>query len=494
MVNVEISKKVFNPIYLPLLDSEKRFQIFYGGAGSGKSYFVAQKLIYKLLSLDMMNVLVVRKTGDTNRHSTFALLCQVISAWNLDAAFSIRKTDMTITCLNGNSVIFKGLDDREKLKSITFPKGVMTHIWIEEASEIEEADFNQLNVRLRGGREKKQILLSFNPVSVTHWLKSRFFDRKNGNVEILHTTYKDNGFIDEAYKQELEAFKESDEYYYSVYCLGQWGVIGKTVFAARNVHRQLAQNILPVLKGRFSYQVAGNRVIDMAFCPEEDGCILIYEQPKKGYPYVIGGDTAGEGSDFFVGQVIDNTSGAQVAVLRMETDEDLYAEQMFCLGMYYNKALIGIERNYSTHPVRVLERLHYPNQYMQIDEDRFTHRPKEIFGFSTNRLTRPQIIAELVRVMRQAPELVVDKCTLEEMLTFVRNEKGRPEAQGGKHDDCIMALAIATHLRDFAARSCTEKKTPPAKWEDDIWVDYYNADEETRRKMIEELGDPFCGH
>lgn len=491
MISVSIDKRVFNPVYLPYLNSEKRFQVFYGGAGSGKSYFVAEKGVFKLLTLPQMNWLIVRKTGDTNRYSTFSLLQQVIAAWKVEKLFTVRQSDMTITCINGNSVIFKGLDDREKLKSITFPRGAMTHIWIEEASEIDEEDFNQLNVRLRGGNVKKQIILSFNPISVTHWLKARFFDREVKNADILHTTYRDNLFIDDEYKRELEAFRETDEYYYSVYCLGEWGVIGKTVFSAKNVHLQLAKKVRPIMRGYFTYLRTGGRLTNISFTEDENGFISVYEMPETGFPYVIGGDTAGEGSDFFVGQVLNNVSGFQAAVLRMETDEDLYAEQMFCLGMWYNRALLGIERNYSTHPVRVLENLCYPNQYMQIDEDRFTHKAKPIFGFNTNRATRPMIIASLVRVMREEPETIVDRATLEEMLTFVRNEKGRAEAQEGKHDDCIMALCIAVHLRQSAAKKAKGKDLPPVKWEDDIWTDYYNADEDARAKMIETLGNPF---
>ena len=101
------------------------------------------------------------------------------------------------------------------------------------------------------------------------------------------------------------------------------------------------------------------------------------------------------------------------------------------------------------------------------------------------------MIAELVRVMRDRKETVVDRDTLEEMLTFVRNEKGRPEAQEGKHDDCIMALGIAHHLRDFMPRIPPHEQKPAVVWEDDIWIDYYNADEQMRRKMIETFGNPF---
>ena len=136
-MTVEISKKVFNPRFLPLLeDDTHRYMVLYGGAGSGKSVFAVQRFLYRLLTLPLCNLLVVRAVAATNRDSTFALFRQVISRWGLSALFTCKESDLRITCANGNSVIFKGLDDTEKLKSITFPKGELTDILVEEASEM----------------------------------------------------------------------------------------------------------------------------------------------------------------------------------------------------------------------------------------------------------------------------------------------------------------------------------------------------------------------
>ena len=133
----------------------------------GKSYFIVQRYLYKLTK-QKMNLLVVRQTGNTNRNSTFALFKQAIKEWGLQSLFEI--TDLKIKCVNGNEVIFAGLDDVEKLKSVTFENGELTDIWVEEATETQEADINQLKVRLRGGKSKKQMVLSFNPINVNHWI------------------------------------------------------------------------------------------------------------------------------------------------------------------------------------------------------------------------------------------------------------------------------------------------------------------------------------
>ena len=117
------------------------------------------------------------------------------------------------------------------------------------------------------------------------------------------------------------------------------------------------------------------------------------------------------------------------------------------MGTCYNTALLAVETNFSSYPIRELERLGYPRQYVRQTEDSFTHRPTRSYGFKTTSVTRPLLIAGLVEVVRDHPEWLNDRDTLEEMLTFVRNQRGRPEAQQGAHDDCVMALGIAYYVR-----------------------------------------------
>ena len=494
-MQVHIPKEAFNEVFLPILDdTEHRYLVLYGGAGSGKSVFAVQRYLYRLMKEPMCNLLVVRSVGVTNRDSTYALFRQIISRWELKGVFSCTDTDLRIRCVNGNSVIFKGLDDAEKLKSVTFPKGELTDVWIEEASEIEEADFNQLDVRLRGGTTHKQITLTFNPVSVLHWLKKRFFDCNEPRARVMKTTYRNNRFLDEDYRKTLEGYRESDPYYFTVYCLGEWGVLGKTIFHARNISERLAALKEPIAKGEFAYKTYYNEETNkiridnstIQFVECDDGFITVYEDPQSTTPYVIGGDTAGEGSDFFVGQVIDNVTGKQVCTLRGQMDEDFYAQQMYCLGVWYNTALISIEANFSTAPNRELEKLHYPNIFVRESEDNFTHKIKQSYGFKTTAITRPLLIAELVRIARDHPEYLNDRDTLDEMLTFVRNEKGRAEAQQGAHDDCVMALGIAYYSRDQQTAGTSE----PQQWTKDMREDYENASPEEREILRRRWGKP----
>lgn len=448
-VDIKISKKVFNDVYLPYLDNDDRYLVFYGGGSSGKSYYIAQRWIYKLIHPTRCNLLVTRQTGDTNRRSTFPLLKQVISNWNLAKHFKINESDMRIKCLlTGNEVAFAGLDDVEKIKSITFENGELTHIWCEEATEMQEADVNQLKVRLRGGKSKKQIVLSFNPINIQHWIKKHFIDSKLATV--CFSTYKDNKFLTDDDRKALEDLKHIDEYTYEVYCLGKWGILGKTVFDARAIQSRLDTIPKPIKTGYFLYDYDGLRISNIRWMNDKNGYIKIYQLPNTPAvtKYCIGGDTAGEGSDSFTGHVLDARTGIQVAHLKHQFDSDQYTKQMYCLGVYYKNALIGIEANFDSFPIKELQRLGYSNQYVRETQDTYTGKTEKRFGFKTTSITRPLIISRLIEIVREHCETINDKETLEELLTIIRNEKGRIEAPEGGHDDDMMGLAIAHHIRE----------------------------------------------
>ena len=448
-VNIRIKKNVFNEVYQPYLNNTDRYLIFYGGGSSGKSYFIAQRYIYKLLNPTRCNLLVVRQTGDTNRKSTFPLLKQVISNWNLSQYFKINESDMRIVCtLTGNEVAFAGLDDVEKIKSITFANGELTDIWVEEATECQEADINQLKVRLRGGKTKKQIVLSFNPINIQHWIKRHFID--SGLATVCFSTYKDNKFLTDDDRKALEDLQYTDEYTYEVYCLGKWGIVGKTVFDAKAITRRLDVIPKPLKQGYFTYKYDGLKITDIKWVNDtQNGYIKIYQLPNspKHTKYCIGGDTAGEGSDYFTAHCLDAKTGMQVAALKHQFDPDQYTKQLYCLGMYYKQALIAIEANFDSYPIRELQRLGYSNQYVREQLDTYTGKTEKRFGFKTTVLTRPTIISNLIQVVREHTETINDKDTLEELLTIIRNEKGRIEAPEGGHDDQMMGLAIAHEAR-----------------------------------------------
>ena len=190
------------------------------------------------------------------------------------------------------------------------------------------------------------------------------------------------------------------------------------------------------------------------------GSVRIWKYPVVGHPYVIGGDTAGDGSDWFTAYVLDNSTGEQVASLRRQYSEPEYVRQIYALGMYYNQALLGIEANFSTYPVMKLQELGYPNQYTRERDDTYTGQLRKSYGFRTDRQTRPRAIAGLVEVFSTHPRWFKDQDLLGEMLTFVYNEDHRPEAMAGHHDDMVMAAAIAYAVRHQQRTTVEEKPAP----------------------------------
>lgn len=210
-----------------VVNVRNKYCIIWGGAGSSKSYSICQKIITRIVTEQHHKILVCRKVDRTILQSCFAELVNVITAENLLSDFDITTSPKQIIHKpTRNKIIFSGLDDVEKIKSIS---GI-TSIFCEEASEITQDDFIQLSLRLRGKTAQyKQIILSFNPVDSNHWLKKYFFDgqfksdKRRDELYVLHSTYKDNAFLDEEYKQLLENLREQDENYYKIYALGEWG-------------------------------------------------------------------------------------------------------------------------------------------------------------------------------------------------------------------------------------------------------------------------------
>jgi phage terminase large subunit len=225
-----------NPGFKEVNRSKKRYIIMKGSAGSGKSVDTATNYILRLMKDKGRNLLCVRKSDITNRDSTFAELTGAIYRMfgnKAEAYWRIKYSPMMIECKsNGNQIIFRGVNDekqREKLKSITFQKGKLTDVWIEEATEITQSDFEIIDDRLRGELPPGyfyQIRCTFNPVNKNHWLKKVFFDIPDPNVLTHHSTYLNNRFIDEAYKARMERRKIVDPEGYQIYGLGEWGEIG----------------------------------------------------------------------------------------------------------------------------------------------------------------------------------------------------------------------------------------------------------------------------
>lgn len=241
----------FNDNFKEFNETKCRYRVAKGSAGSGKSVNVAMDFILKLSDpyYKGANLLVLRKTEDTNRDSTFAELESAIN--NIFGPYAsyvwrISRSPLMMECsTTGSRIIFRGMYDekqREKIKSITVKVGKLVWIWLEEATEFEESDVDILDDRLRGNLEEinphlyYQMTFTFNPVSASHWIKAKFFDVTDPDYYTHHSTYLQNRFIDEAYHRRMMRRKERDPDGYRVYGLGDWGELGGLILTNVQIH------------------------------------------------------------------------------------------------------------------------------------------------------------------------------------------------------------------------------------------------------------------
>lgn len=315
-----------------LTQYDKRFEVYYGGAGSGKSVFLTQKLIYKYLKYPNRKCLVIRKVQNTIKDSVFALFKSILSEWQLYDQCKINKTDLTIELPNGSSFILKGLDDPERIKSIAN----IDDIWIEECTEIDDFDFDQLCLRLRSKNLYNQIFCSFNPVSKSNWVYKRWFssDAKvnKKTTTVLHTTYKDNKFLPKEYIENLLEMKKTNPVYYKIYAEGEFATLDKLVYTNWKVE---AFDYLKLLKeNKNIYAIFGT---DFGYTNDYTTliCSLIDEVDKKLYIYDEHFETHMTNEDIYNMYVEKHVAGERIVC---DSSEPKSIEELKRLGC---KRVIG---------------------------------------------------------------------------------------------------------------------------------------------------------
>lgn len=243
-------RELMNAAYAEHLTANQPTQIFFGGSSSGKSFAILGQRTVRDVMTGKRNYLICRKTGRTLRNSAFNEIKKCISRMDLESEFSINKTDMVVTHKpSGCQILFAGLDDVEKVKSITPQVGVITDILIEEATEIDYNDYKSLVKRLRGDTGDaliiKRMIFLFNPILQDHWIYSEFFEGRwddskdyyaDDKLLIRRTIYKHNRWLTADDIRKLE--DETDKYYYDVYTLGKWGVLGNLIFTNWKIESQ----------------------------------------------------------------------------------------------------------------------------------------------------------------------------------------------------------------------------------------------------------------
>lgn len=254
-MKIKISHTKFNNAFLPLIIQPRKQRNIWlmGGAGSGKSVFCAQYMVLKSFQTNT-NILVCRKWQVNIKYSAYRQIVNIIRQWNLSQFFQINQLYIK-NKQSGSQILFKGLDDTEKIKSISNIK----IIWVQQATQILRDDFIQLGLRLRGRTQGKtlagyQIWLSFNPVSKSHWIYNYIYKNPKTKSNFMHkSTYLDNSFLDDEYKSVLNSYLQTSPYHYQVYCLGQWGTHGQLVLP----NFRIQQFDIPAIISTSNYVASG---------------------------------------------------------------------------------------------------------------------------------------------------------------------------------------------------------------------------------------------
>ena len=220
MIKLNLSKKLFAPYALPYItDYSSRFEFWYGGAGSAKSYSITQKIIIRCCN-EKIKILVCRKYGSTLRNTCFSLFKEVLEKWKLTPYVKIKESDFSITFPNGSQIIMMGLDEETKLLSLN---NIGT-IWIEEAFEVPRDIVEQLNLRMRSQNENQQIIMSWNPISINSWLYDFAELNPPENSRKIFSTFKDNPFLSKEYIEAMEDMRVRNPAKARIYYYGQYGV------------------------------------------------------------------------------------------------------------------------------------------------------------------------------------------------------------------------------------------------------------------------------
>ena len=489
---IDISPEVFNAVYFPYLMKVYRFEIYYGGSGSGKSTFVAQKLSLQLTLEAGRNLACAREQKTDCIDSCYPEMKTAMQTLGLIDFWKIvehPQVEMT-NRINGNKIIFTGMDDVENIKSIKFDNkdsetgvgGNLTDFWYEEATE--ESDVNtvrELARRMRDLHLKCRLILTFNPIYATHWIKDYIEKEISGrDALILKTTYKDNRFLPKWYCEDLENQKNYDPYGYMVYALGEWGITGKSVFDMNKLQSRLFK-----LQKRYSERAADSygftyETDDKGYVRPETvmpykqpgGDTLVFKAPEIRVPYVLAFDTAGEGSDRFAGHVRDNRTGEQVARYVSDANPDECVIQLFGLAKWYNNALVCPEANFDSYPIKKFQEMGYINfYYRDLEPDNYAGKPPTKIGFLTTSGNRQRILSELVEWVSINTDKINDIDTINEMMTFVRHSRKQKgifwAAASGAHDDLVISFAILIQ----ASEQQVMDTVPDTKPLEGVWLE-----------------------
>lgn len=451
-----------------------RYRVCKGSRASKKSKTEALWLIWNLMKYDQANALVVRQVYSTLKDSCYTELKWAINRLGVAHKWRCKESPLEMTYkLTGQKIYFRGLDDPLKLTSITVEHGYLCFVWVEEAYQIvNEKDFDTLNESIRGYIPPetglfKQITLTFNPWSRTHWLKKRFFDcEPDDDILAMTTNYMCNEWLDDADRKVFERMKVENPERYKTAGLGDWGMEGISFFPEFSE----AEHVITPFEIPKDWRIYRtlDYGMDMLACywiaVDTAGNAYVYRELYEGRDNGKGKDGAGHIISDAAERILEMTPDDEDVYLtlappdlwnrRQETGKsvaDIFAEYGIILTKTSNDRLDGWAAVHEWLKVR-------KNEFNEL-------KP------------RLQIFSTCINLIRCLPELQYDDKRVNDAATEPHEITHAPDALRGF---CVYWTVVA--------EIATSTKTKD--WTQDMWEDYYNADEDGRRYLIDKYGDP----
>lgn len=245
MIQVEIDKGVYLECYHHILEDDEDIDIefIWGGRDSGKSLFVAQRLVEKSMASDYFRCLLIKETHESIKDAQWQQIKDVAEDWGVDNLFKFNTSPLQVTCINGGTFLTRGMNQPGRIRSISNPSDA----WVEEGNQISKEAFITLLTSLRSNYGRVKLWFTFNPESNVpdyseFWLYEMFFKKyepelsftgefviKIGNEEIrlkyrsTHVTYHNNPYVTAQRKAIHESLQITNYYWYRVFTLGLWG-------------------------------------------------------------------------------------------------------------------------------------------------------------------------------------------------------------------------------------------------------------------------------
>lgn len=381
-----ISEENITEVFKALWNIRSRFVINFGGTGSSKSFSAAQKEVI-LADRQVLKTLVIRKVGSTLRDSVIPSFQSRINELGFGEKFKYNKTDRQLTHENGSQILFRGLDDPEKLKSF---EGLQ-RILVEEAAELQFEDFLELNRRARG-REDIQITLCFNPIHERHWLKKHFFDNALPDSQAVKSTYQNNTFLTDKDREQIESMRLHNNNQYRVYALGEWGITENNMpwLYSFNKERHTVPH-LPVLPGYPVY-------LSFDFNREPVTCIAVQMSPHKA------------AHDSFIHFITEFTANGQLSELCTRIRTAFSSFTLFVTGdASGNRGDIGFDNRHSTYYQMIRSYLNLAEKQMHINSRNLAH--------NDSRLLVNTLLHEYpnIKISKEGCPLLINDCTIATM-------------------------------------------------------------------------------